>query len=98
MPTYERDTSTGAVLSVILNSREEKELPPAIEVIVESNVAATFTVETSVDSADWIPYTDFDLVTTGGEGPVKTSFGSRLQYIKVETAAVGNHKITIAGS
>ena len=98
MATYARDTSVNDVLVVILDSRENKKIPPAIEVIVESDVAATFVVSQSVDSADWIPYPAFDLVTTGGEGPIKTSFGSRLQYTKVETVDVGDHKITIAGS
>jgi len=88
------NSSVGAALTVTLDTGTYGGRS-SIEVWVNSNGAATFTVQGSRDNVN---FRNTDTIVLGGAGEAHRGYLNAYRYIRVTTVAVNNNEIEIAAS
>lgn len=88
------DTSTGAALSVTLDTGEYGKRD-VVEVWVKSSASATFTIQVSTDNTNWRTVGSIVLTAAGEQ---LRGYKNAYRYIKVGTTAANNNEIEIAAS
>jgi hypothetical protein len=91
---WERGNSAGAALEVVLDTGNYGGRL-FVEVHCVSNSPTTFDVEGSVDGTTWRKSSELQVT---GSGEVHGGFFNAYQFIRVATAAVGNHEVEIVAT
>ncbi len=84
-------TSTGAVLSVTLDTGEAPK--NNVEIFVKSDGIATFTISGSSDDTNFRKSTEINVI--GPDFEKNHGFSNAYRYVKVETTNVANNEIEI---
>lgn len=93
-PIYKRGSSTGAPLSVVLDTGEYGGRT-IVEVWVKSSGAAEWGVYGSVDGINW---RKTDTISLGTAGEEHRGYFSAYRYVKVETAAAVDNEAEIVAA
>lgn len=90
----EHDTSTGAALSVTLDTGQAAQ--PIVEIFVKSNLAAAFQVAGSSDGINFRDSIVINVITPSFEKV--QSLSNAFRYVRVSTLAAQNNEIEIVAT